>query len=97
MIDSFGPVRWRRRTAFVFEARNYEQDEWYFVVHVPRFDARPASLTELEVRSNTGWRWWSIVELEASAETIYPRELGRLLRSLANQSPTTRTKPAWID
>jgi 8-oxo-dGTP pyrophosphatase MutT (NUDIX family) len=96
LIGSLDPPLWRRRATFVFESRAYEQDEWYFVVDVPRFEVRPTSLTEVELRSNTGWRWWPIDELESTSETVYPHDLAQLLASRGEQLPAHPNDPGWI-
>lgn len=31
----------------------------------------------------SGWRWWTVAEIDAAAETIWPAELADLIRSVA--------------
>lgn len=95
-IDDFGPVVFTRIASFHFEDREYEQHESYFVVHVGRYDVRPTGWTDLEARSMTGWRWWSVDELEESSVVFYPRTLTSLVRSWSkvaeNRTATSSTE-----
>ena len=38
----------------------------------------------------TGFRWWSIDEIESAAETIFPVDLAEILRTKAAVSAMTR-------
>ncbi|MHB1777534.1 MAG: NUDIX hydrolase [Acidimicrobiales bacterium] len=76
-LGDLGPVLWRRTTSFVFDGVAFHQRESYYVVRVPRFDVRPVALTDFEVRSVTGWRWWPLDELVSTPTTVYPPGLGR--------------------
>lgn len=70
---------WERQTEFAFDDRYFVQHESYFVVQVARFEVRPVALTDLEIRTTTGWRWWPASELVATSAVVYPRHLGSLL------------------
>jgi 8-oxo-dGTP pyrophosphatase MutT (NUDIX family) len=74
-----GPV-WERTSAFDFAGTHYHQHELYFVARVEPFEVSPDARTELEVRALTGARWWSLPELETTAETVFPENLADLLR-----------------
>jgi 8-oxo-dGTP pyrophosphatase MutT (NUDIX family) len=79
--DLAGPV-WERTSAFDFAGTHYHQHERYFVARVEPFEVSPDARTELEVRALTGARWWSLGELEATAETVFPENLAALLRAV---------------
>lgn len=83
VVGHLGPVRWRRAATFTFDGQAYEQDEVFFAVRADRFDVRPVAWTEIERRSTTGWRWWTIDELSVSDAVVYPPELVAMLRELA--------------
>jgi 8-oxo-dGTP pyrophosphatase MutT (NUDIX family) len=77
-----GPV-WRRRVAFSFDGRTYDGEEWFFVADLAdgvaevRIDT--SGFTELETRTVDGHRWWTVEELRATEETVYPVQLPSLL------------------
>src|SRR4051812_26312689 len=66
-----GPV-WERTSTFDFSGIHYHQHERYFVARVEPFALSPAARTALEIRALTDARWWTLAELEATTETIYP-------------------------
>lgn len=94
VLDGLGDVVWRRGASFVFEGRTYVQDESYFLVTVARFEVRPTSLSELERRTTTGWRWWDPGELAAAGTNVFPPSLPTLLRDGPQGDPA---QPVWID
>lgn len=79
MLGELGPVVWERSTAFVFDGISFDQDESFFVVRTPRFEARRVAWTDIEERSTIGWRWWPVSELVASDAVVYPAALGALV------------------
>jgi 8-oxo-dGTP pyrophosphatase MutT (NUDIX family) len=76
-----------RHASFEFEGDHYEQDEIYFVAWLERFVPSTDGWTELERRTTSGHRWWSIEELRATTEVIYPEELAELLETLTRPDP----------
>jgi 8-oxo-dGTP pyrophosphatase MutT (NUDIX family) len=75
-----GPV-WERTSKFDFGGTHYHQHELYFVARIQPFAVSVADRTDLEARALTGLRWWTLAELEATAETVYPENLADLLRA----------------
>ncbi len=78
-LGELGPVVWQRYVSFPFDGRLFEQHESIFVVKTARFDVHPTALTELEVRSTTGARWWSADDLAMTKEAVYPPGLAPLI------------------
>ena len=76
--DLVGPVA-RRSSVFPFDGRLIEQREQFFVARVPAFEPTTEGWTELERRALAGLRWWTLEELRATAETLYPPRLADLL------------------
>jgi ADP-ribose pyrophosphatase YjhB (NUDIX family) len=84
---ALGPVVWTR-------SHRLGSDEWdlqterCFLVRTPAFEPVPELSWELlrdeYVRSV---RWWTIPEIEASAEAFAPSRLGLLLRTLLETGP----------
>lgn len=73
-----GPVA-RRSSVFPFDGRLIEQREQYFVARVPAFEPTTEGWTELERRALTGLRWWTVEELRATEDTVYPERLADLV------------------
>ncbi|WP_432151063.1 NUDIX hydrolase [Streptomyces sp. bgisy029] len=82
-----GPVLWKRICSFPFDGRRWDQDEWYFLARTAQTATAPQGLTELELRSVSGLRWWTSAELLAARETVYPTRLAELLRTLLDEGP----------
>ncbi|MEY9966393.1 8-oxo-dGTP pyrophosphatase MutT (NUDIX family) [Streptacidiphilus sp. MAP12-16] len=79
---SLGPLVARRSTAFSFDGRTFDQDEWYYLGRTRTTTLDASGQTELERRSVDGLRWWPVAELLAATETVYPEGLGGLLAAL---------------
>lgn len=84
---TLGPLLWKRRCAFPFDGRRWEQDEWYYLARTDRTATDTAGHTDLERRSVSGLKWWTSEELSASHETVYPTRLAELLRTLLDEGP----------
>ncbi|WP_234442288.1 NUDIX hydrolase [Streptomyces sp. NRRL S-1448] len=82
-----GPILWKRRCAFPFDGRRWEQDEWYYLARTDRTATHTGGQTALERRSVSGLKWWTSEELSASHETVYPTRLAELLRTLLDEGP----------
>ncbi|MFD9815246.1 NUDIX hydrolase [Streptomyces sp. NPDC059080] len=82
-----GPVLWQRRCSFPFDGRRWEQDEWYYLARTERTATDTRGQTTLERRSVSGLRWWTVAELSATHETVYPTRLAGLLRTLLEEGP----------
>lgn len=68
-------------------AERWDQDEWYFLARTSQTATDQKGLTELELRSVAGLRWWTSAELLATRETVYPTRLAGLLRTLLDEGP----------
>ncbi|MFG2427894.1 NUDIX hydrolase [Streptomyces sp. NPDC048590] len=84
---TLGPLLWTRKCSFPFDGRRWDQDEWYFLARTTCTDTDQRGLTELELRSVAGLRWWTSTELLATRETVYPTRLAGLLRTLLDEGP----------
>lgn len=78
-----GPVVWIQHVEFDFGGYHFDQDE---VIHIARTTQRtierPRGLEALEALAFRGARWWSVSEVESSAEAFLPPELPLLLPNL---------------
>jgi TDG/mug DNA glycosylase family protein len=75
-----GPELWTREHTFAWMGRILRQRDRIYLVRVeqhepaPTIDLRPEGVHEL--------RWWTLPELEATDETLVPRQLAELVREL---------------
>lgn len=85
-ITDLGPVLLERRAQFKLDGHIFDQQESYFFVRCSRFDVEPFELTEFELRTMTGWRWWRLDELLAAHAPIYPSDLAhQVVQWLVNE------------
>ena len=83
-----GPCVWTRRHVFPFVDKVYDQRERYYVVRVPLTEISTDGWEALERQFMEAGRWWSLAEIQASAEVFVPRRLAELLPAiLAGQYP----------
>jgi 8-oxo-dGTP pyrophosphatase MutT (NUDIX family) len=85
--DDLGPVVLSRRVRHRFGTLGIDgvlvdQHEDFFLVRVEAYDPAPGALTDGEITSLLGWRWWSAADLVATADDVWPRGLGSLLPRL---------------
>jgi 8-oxo-dGTP pyrophosphatase MutT (NUDIX family) len=78
---------WRRTAEFSFEGEHYRARETFLVARVPSWEVDTSGFTDLERRSVDEHRWWTLDELLATSETIYPGDLPALLRDLLTAGP----------
>ena len=81
-VGSVGPVVWRRTAEFTFEGTRYRQQEWFHLVRCDRLDVDISGFDAAERRSISGHRWWSVAELAASPDVVYPEDLAARLSDL---------------
>lgn len=75
-----GPV-FEQEMNFAFEGEPLHQYEQFFVAHVSEITLNSDGWTDLEKRTMLESRWWSLDELRATSETIYPDNLAELVRA----------------
>lgn len=81
------PGRQVARREVVFQLPDGERviaDERYFVVQANEQAVQRDGWTLLELEVMADHRWWSIADLEATSDTVWPEELPSLLRSVAS-------------
>jgi 8-oxo-dGTP pyrophosphatase MutT (NUDIX family) len=78
-----GPPTWRRRASFRHRQSRLVQDE--VVVTVRLGDPGPAvdesQRLDYEQEDYFGFRWWSLVEVQASTQRFYPGRLPAVIRA----------------
>jgi 8-oxo-dGTP pyrophosphatase MutT (NUDIX family) len=84
-----GAAVWTNVTEFPFGGVRYRQEQEFFLVRVPAWTVVTDGFCEAERNSIDGHRWWTIEELETTAEPFYPAELVDLMRRLLPPAPRT--------
>jgi 8-oxo-dGTP pyrophosphatase MutT (NUDIX family) len=65
--------------------RNVRQAEQYYLARVRPENVHPQSAASPD--NIQEWRWWSLAELTATSQTVYPAELTELLRGILASGP----------
>ena len=78
-----GPVA-SRQVVHGYTDQVIEQDEAFYVAHVPRFEVDTAGHTEEELVTLHQHRWWPLSELATTSAQVWPAELLDLV-DLADQ------------
>ena len=84
-LTSFTMQRvWERVTDFVYVDHPVHQHEWFFLIEG---ELRTISSNVEKVHRQEGileMRWWTIAEIEATSEPVFPEELASELRKLSD-------------
>ncbi len=82
VVGDLGPVVLRDSWTDQFEEWLLEQDEVFYLVHVPGSAPRirTAGWTPVEQRTLLRHRWWTLEDLAATDQVIYPPRLVDVLR-----------------
>ena len=80
--DDLGPVVLHRTATFTFDGQHYAQTEDFYFCRVDSGAVVTTGWTELERRAMTAHRWWTVDELAATDDVVYPEKLGPLLARL---------------
>lgn len=80
--DQLGPVVATRVAEFEFDGRSFRQRESFFAVRVASFTPHAGGWDEVERRALLRHRWWTVDDLVATDETVYPFELVDLVRAV---------------
>jgi 8-oxo-dGTP pyrophosphatase MutT (NUDIX family) len=79
-LADLGQIIYERVARFDFDGASYEQAEAFYLVRVPSFEPTSDGWTDVEKRSVTACRWWSLAELETTSEHLHPQELPQIVR-----------------
>jgi 8-oxo-dGTP pyrophosphatase MutT (NUDIX family) len=79
------PLPWWRRVEFDFAGQRYQQEERYFLARVSETTVSGQNVTDFEREVLIGHRWWPLAELAGTTDTVYPRRLAALVRSLVTE------------
>jgi 8-oxo-dGTP pyrophosphatase MutT (NUDIX family) len=73
--EELGSPRWQDTTYFSFDGIHLEQEQDFYVVHVPNFVPVLDGLDDIEKQTVDDCRWWALPQLAASGQTYYPEDL----------------------
>ncbi len=82
-----GPEVWRRRHVFTWRGEEWDQRERWFIARVAHFEPNLLGMTEVEKAEISGCRWWTLDEMDATADELVPRDLVGRLRALLSEGP----------
>lgn len=82
-----GPVVWAHQHVMELEGEPVQVKEDYVLVHCPDEQVRLDGMTRAERGVVREARWWTLAELAASEEVIYPAGLAQLVAPLLRASP----------
>ncbi len=81
-VADVGPVVATRVADFLFDGDAYHQSEWFFAIEVERFEPHGAGWEPIEQQALLAYRWWTVDELAATGDVVYPREMADVLRAV---------------
>lgn len=82
LAGDLGPVVLHRTAEFDFEGVHCVQTEDFYLALVDSDVVVTTGWTDLERRSVSGYRWWSLTELAQTDESVYPQQLVALVSPL---------------
>jgi 8-oxo-dGTP pyrophosphatase MutT (NUDIX family) len=68
---------------FRWNGRDHEHTEWFYLARIPKTEVRPAGLLADESEQFLGYRWFSLEEIQLSAERIEPIQLLDVIADLS--------------
>ena len=80
--EHFGTYIATRVAEFDFDGEPYHQTEWFFAARVEHFEPHTEGWDAVEQRALLDHRWWTLDELVASRELIYPREIAAVMAAV---------------
>ncbi|MFF7458750.1 NUDIX hydrolase [Kitasatospora sp. NPDC008115] len=82
-----GPVVAYGKASFSYRGRRYEQEQWFHLARTEQTVLDHSDMGEDEHAQLLGARWWTVGELRATAETVYPVGLVDFLERLLAEGP----------
>jgi ADP-ribose pyrophosphatase YjhB (NUDIX family) len=70
-----------------FRGKVFYSDVAFFWLETHNFEPSVDEHTDDERELLLGWRWWTLDELRASDETVYPADLAELVERVLTQGP----------
>lgn len=84
----------RQRRAWSWAGVTYDQVDHYFAARVAApFEPVPAALTEIELQTVVGARWWRAADIRASSEVFVPPDLADVVDALVAPGAAALPRP----
>jgi 8-oxo-dGTP pyrophosphatase MutT (NUDIX family) len=80
--EALGAPVFEERADFAFAGLLIDQDQRFFLLRVDSHEVDTSGFGEIEVASIEEHRWWSLDELRATSDTLYPLDLVDVLTRL---------------
>ncbi len=80
-----GPLVWKRQHTFNWAGTRVCQRERFYAVRTERFE--PVMTDSYEAGFVEQFRWWTLPDIEQSAEDFTPRSIVRIVRRYVEQGP----------
>jgi 8-oxo-dGTP pyrophosphatase MutT (NUDIX family) len=80
--ERVGSIVATRVGEFEFDKLDYRQSETLFAIEVERFTPHARGWDAIEQRALLDHRWWTVDELTATTERLYPRELADVVAAV---------------
>lgn len=82
-----GPPVWLLRNRFIFNGRAIDQENTFYLVRTGETAIDRSGEDEVEQEAIVGTRWWTLDELRATPDRLYPVPLVPCLTSLLREGP----------
>ena len=82
-----GPAVWLLRNRFIFNGRAIDQENTFYLVRTGETEVDRSGEDELEREAILGARWWTLGELGATPDQLYPQPLVPCLTALLREGP----------
>jgi 8-oxo-dGTP pyrophosphatase MutT (NUDIX family) len=69
-------------TEFSFAGRQFRQQQDFYLYRIEHWDVTTDGFDQWERDTIDDHRWWTLAELDATPEPVYPEGLGSILRQL---------------
>lgn len=92
-----GPLVMRNHWRDIFYDYVLDQDEWIYLGRTAGGEPDTSGRQGLELEFMLGFTWWTVDELKATTDTVYPAQLAELLTEILASGPPTEPYVGEID
>jgi len=93
---ALGPLIWTRKHLFTLAGRPVNQDEHFYLIRVPPFEAKSGELEPTEREYFRDLRWWSREELASTTDDLAPRALPELVARLVDEGAPSAPRDVGV-
>jgi glucose-6-phosphate isomerase len=86
----------RRSLTMEYGGRLVRQHERHYLARTDQPSRRLGDVAQMHASDGiAAWRWWTVTELESTAEVVWPEELARLIRGILLGVTPLRERKSW--